>query len=237
LNVGQNKMKTHVIESLGQYVDLIQSEFAYGHLYRGVGDEANHRLIPSLGRCLEKFESEGKNKDDLLKEEANAFRVFCLEGRSSIDHEPASEWEWLAIAQHHGLPTRLMDWTFSSSVALFFSLWSQIEADAAVYVMDRAVKCMSVNQTKKESPFSYSNFASYLPAHVSPRIRAQSGVFTLHPDPTLPPPEKLLLAKIIIPQEVRRSTLHGLNLSGFNRKVLFPDTDGLAQWLAWMKFK
>ncbi|HED2715663.1 TPA: FRG domain-containing protein, partial [Enterobacter asburiae] len=89
-------------------------------VYRGMTN-AKWELKPSIGR-LDIEDSAREATERLI------FEQFKQQALPYLDFTPRNEWEWLALAQHHGLPTRLLDWTTNPLIALYFS----VEDDASI---------------------------------------------------------------------------------------------------------
>ncbi len=91
--------------------------------YRGQAN-AEWQLLPGLFRFADLVE------DELRSE-------FVLKGRELLPHLPNTDWEWYFLMQHYGLPTRLLDWTAGSLIALHFALaLNQGTNDAAVWLLN-----------------------------------------------------------------------------------------------------
>jgi hypothetical protein len=74
----------------------------------------------------------------------------------------------------------------------------------------------------------------FLPQHVSKRIIAQSGIFTIHPKPT----EEFKnngISKVIIKPTIRREIKRRLEKLGIHQGTMFPDLDGIATYVKWLQ--
>jgi hypothetical protein len=101
------------------------------YVFRGLGD-CEYRLVSSLNR----LGHTDAQKIRLIEERlVDSFRKYA---HGEFD-AAASIWHWISLAQHHGLPTRLLDWTYSPFVALHFATSdaSLMDRDSVVWCVDR----------------------------------------------------------------------------------------------------
>lgn len=190
-------------------------------VFRGVSD-ASFSLIPKVGR-----------HEQWARYERRMLDQFGREGASLDEGQFTDMWEQLAIAQHHGLPTRLLDWTENPLVAAFFACSEHIDRDGAFFVASIHERA----DVTQGSPFSIERVARYRPRHVSRRIQAQRGLFTVHPDPTKvfdsSPRNNIDVRKFIISAKAKEQMLWDLSRVHVNRATLFPDLAGLAANISW----
>lgn len=228
------------VSSWSHLATLIE-HFSYynGHdwLFRGVTD-VEHGLLPKVGREKTRKlkqvpgSTERKRVPYRLEDERAVLSMFRQQARAHLQSVPQSDLEWLAIAQHFGLPTRLLDWTDSLLVAAWFAVekGGAKKADSAIWVA-KGVRTASLDEPG--DPLDLEEAAVYRPPHISPRIAAQGSVLMICPQPAqevAPPFSK----KIVIDREAEFTIKKRLNACGINRRHLFPDLGGLTEHLEWM---
>ena len=220
------------IKNLEDFISYINNNFTCGHyIYRGVRDRINHKLIPSVGR----------NESYAIENEIETFQQFKRRSHSTVASNPSNDWEWLAIAQHHGLPTRLLDWTSSPLIALFFATQPKIKGykledccknGGALYALHF---CNYINTEIDKNPFDYKKVGVYQPPHIATRITGQAGLFTIQPEPNkelnFEKDERLPddIVKIEFTTESALTIQAQLFKIGVRHDMLFPDLDGFAE--------
>ena len=155
---------------------------------------------------------------------------------------PANDFECLALAQHFGLPTRLLDFSSNILVALYFACESHFDFDGCVfaYLPDLYIdpEVCSFYEIPESGLLQVRPFER--------RFLHQSARLMFFEDPSTPlqseplPPEMAELRKVAnlpdstlikfsIPKKAKVFLLDGLERIGVSRSTLFPDLEGLSQ--------
>ncbi|HWI81512.1 FRG domain-containing protein [Ramlibacter sp.] len=207
---------------------------------------SSYKLLPSIAR-----------NPTALQREALLSKRFKQNAYPFRQSPPQSEWEWLFLMQHFGVPTRLLDWTESPLVALYFAVNGSAEEetdDANIWALLPAkynyeipriqpvvsvdIPCFGVDgvlDDYRPDQIALERMSNKYPvaaiAHrQNERIMAQLGVFTImHRDMT--PLEALApeyLARLTVPAAARQQLRAELRALRVTQLTLFPELTSVA---------
>jgi FRG domain len=196
-------------------------------LFRGHADQS-WDLVPAIGR-------QPSATAYRLADEKILFGDFVREAKRYLDADGFTELEWLAVAQHHGLPTRLLDWSANPMVAAWFATEDEsVSADAEIL----ALRVPFVRRLQAAPLFGPPGGSPVI-VEVSPRvarITAQQGCFSLHSDPQLswqPSPPGYDFATFTVPASEKTDFRRLLHIFGYDTQRIYVDMDALSKTLAW----
>lgn len=188
------------------------------HIFRG--QSIDWPLVPKAGR------PEYKDQNDI-----NIFSDWKRRAIFYIDKNNINDVDFLAIAQHTGLPTRLLDWSLNPLIALFFACVENKNEDGVFYALE--IENYLIEE-KNDNPYDFNNLKIIQPKTTHSRMLNQLSYFTIHPNPSLELSKiqnKVNLDKIIISSKIKNEVLKKIHFYGINYASIFPDLEGLSKHL------
>ena len=246
-------LKELKVYDFGTYIEAItqiDAEQQYRMWFRGQSDYS-WSLVPSVQRK----DDMGEHYEQYITTNF-MIQTMRLNANTSNRYDRAA---WLTLMQHYGLPTRLLDWSESPLVALYFALSSDkdAETDAAVWVLNPMKLNKKVGYGEYVPPISYDSLSGDLEGAFSNhnnsdnkgqnriiachgvgndlRMYVQQSDFTIHS--TTERLDQMLVAdescgyfyKIRIPQQIRKPLLDQLDAMGFHESSIYPDMEHIAR--------
>jgi len=223
-----DEYRKETIHSFVEFHNLIEKHQGKNIVFRGVKD-SRFEITPSIGRLP-------IDSTKIEESEETIFKQFKEQALPHLNFTPRNDWEWLALAQHHGLPTRLLDWTTNPLIALYFSVEEDCKSDSAVYIYVDNQPPVDLALSEYQNPLLFPSdqpVLRYTPAHLTPRIIAQSGLFTVHQNVTQGFTSEQI-HKVVIPNAIRKKLKQQLYRYGIHRATIYPGLDGTSAHIKWL---
>jgi hypothetical protein len=199
------------------------------------GQRRDKELLPTVARR--------KWSCGVIEAERLLFSDFKREAVAYLSTIPRNDWDWLSVAQHYGLPTRLLDWTRNPLAALWFAVRKaprKSDAYGVVWMFRPADEHILRDPDTDESPFEGGRTMAFEPRHVAVRIRSQESVFTVHK--YIDDKKRFLslerirqqrgkLEKVLVEADSFIPIMHELDRCGVHAASIFSDLHGLASRL------
>ncbi|MBL7739585.1 MAG: FRG domain-containing protein [Chitinophagaceae bacterium] len=236
LEIDKDEIENTAITSLEAYFGILEKYCDLDDiLFRG--QRSDWPLLPKLAR----IKARGEN---ILESETEMIYDFKRLSKPHLTVIPVNDWEWLAVAQHHGMATRLLDWSTNPLAALWFAVSQPAMSEYGVvwiFFLDKGSYLKS-DELTRANPFTENKTKVFQPELSAPRIHVQSGWFTTQEvdgrtnkfiafDEIGKYRNKLL--KLKIPKGSFASLRYQLDRLALNKSTLFPDVDGTAAYIEW----
>jgi len=229
---------------VADFLRQVQRYPSIGWIYRGQAD-SGWPLIPKAGRPEyfdPTWEEKRRREPETPPKDLGRFNAWRKRAVAYSGFIPQNDFECLALAQHYGLATRLLDWTTNPLVALYFAAETHHHTDGAVY----CYLSWHFVEVDRADLHEVPHVVQYAPRPFDQRVLVQDAVFTIHPQPNVPltpdtpppeseriAPEGVDLVRFRVIARAKSNTLRQLSDIGVNRKRLFPDLEGLSAFINW----
>lgn len=247
------------IENVADFLEKVEalSESTKQKLWFRGHARTDFRLLPSVGREQNYF---GKRILLNRRQEAELLHRFRRRAYPIINRQMTAG-EALIVGRHHGLPTRLLDWTANALMALYFAAYEHLDFPGRVCALIRRDGIQEIDAfefakrldekdaleydlvAKKQSSDGGLSVKILHPFYNSQRLAAQDGIFTLHTDPWTALDDLEghalkatsmdidYLVRWEVPADRKFGIIRQLNRLGISHRTAFPDLDGIARSL------